>query len=95
MEPHHDAPHPLRMVHVSDAASIEGRCPARVAALRWVHSPFVTCSPLNAMRESPMPDHVDPASSVEEAAGNAGGAGNTDNVVSLPTDNPFSAMDRS
>ena len=58
-------------------------------------SPFVTCSPLNAMRESPMPDHVDPASSVEEAAGNAGGAGNTDNVVSLPTDNPFSAMERS
>jgi|GEM_PF-3204739 signal peptidase II len=42
-----------------------------------------------------MPDHVDPASSVEEAAGNAGGAGNTDNVVSLPTDNPFSAMERS
>ena len=42
-----------------------------------------------------MPDHVDPASSVEEAAGNACGAGNTDNVVSLPTDNPFSAMERS
>ena len=45
-----------------------------------------------------MPDHVDPASSVEEAsgnAGNAGNAGNVDNVVSLPTDNPFSAMERS
>jgi len=39
-----------------------------------------------------MPDHVDPASSVEEASGSTG---NTDNVVSLPTDNPFSAMERS
>ena len=37
-----------------------------------------------------MPDHVDPASSVEETAGNAD---NADNVVPLPTDNPFSAMD--
>ena len=39
-----------------------------------------------------MPDHVDPASSMEEASGSTG---NTDNVVSLPTDNPFSAMERS
>ena len=39
-----------------------------------------------------MPDHVDPASSMEEASGSTG---STDNVVSLPTDNPFSAMERS
>ena len=41
-----------------------------------------------------MPDHVDPASCVEEAAGNVGDAVNSDNVVPLPTDNPFSAMEK-
>ena len=35
-----------------------------------------------------MPDHVDPASSVDKTAGNAG------NVVPLSTDNPFSAMEK-
>ena len=39
-----------------------------------------------------MPDHVDPASFMEEASGSTG---STDNVVSLPTDSPFSAMERS
>ena len=44
-----------------------------------------------------MPDHVDPASLAQEAAGNAADGGNTgsaDNAVPLPRDNPFSAMDR-
>lgn len=40
-----------------------------------------------------MPDHVDPASCVEEAVGDVGDAVNSDNVAPLPTDNPFSAMD--
>ena len=40
-----------------------------------------------------MPDHVDPASRVEEAADNVGNAVDSDNVVPLPTDNPLSAMD--
>jgi len=44
-----------------------------------------------------MPDHVDPASLAQEAAGNAADGGNTgsaDNAVPLPRDNPFSAMDK-
>ena len=40
-----------------------------------------------------MPDHVDPASRVEEAADNVGNAVDSDNVVPPPTDNPLSAMD--
>lgn len=44
-----------------------------------------------------MPDHVDPASLAQEAAGNAADGGNTgsaDNAVPLPRDNPFSAMEK-
>ena len=41
-----------------------------------------------------MPDHVDPASLAQEAAGNAADGGSADNVVPLPTDNPFSAMEK-
>ena len=40
-----------------------------------------------------MPDHVDPASRVEEVADNVGNAVDSDNVVPPPTDNPLSAMD--
>lgn len=40
-----------------------------------------------------MPDHVDPASRVEEAADNVGNVVDSDNVVPPPTDNPLSAMD--
>lgn len=40
-----------------------------------------------------MPDHVDPASRVEEAADNVGNAVDSDNVAPPPTDNPLSAMD--
>ena len=44
-----------------------------------------------------MPDHVDPASLAQEAAGSAADGGNADHAdsaVPLPTDNPFSAMDK-
>ena len=44
-----------------------------------------------------MPDHVDPASLAQEATGNAadgGNADNADNAVPLPTDNPFSSMEK-
>ena len=44
-----------------------------------------------------MPDHVDPASLAQEATGNAadgGDADNADNAVPLPTDNPFSSMEK-
>ena len=47
-----------------------------------------------------MPDHVDPASLVQEATGNAADGGNADNAdnadnaVPLPTDNPFSSMEK-
>ena len=47
-----------------------------------------------------MPDHVDPASLAQEATGNAADGGNADNAdnadnaVPLPTDNPFSSMEK-
>ena len=41
--------------------------------------------PLSAMRENLMPDHVEPASSSADGA---------DNIVSLPVDSPFNAMER-
>ena len=58
----------------------------RVVALLSVRTALpASFLPLSAMRENLMPDHVEPASSSADGA---------DNIVSLPVDSPFSAMER-